>query len=91
MFVVEGALLGLFGAVFGALLALALSVVINRLGMLWLPPGSVAPMPFTVAVWGENLMIFGTTVGLICIATVSAWWPAYRAARLDVVEALRHV
>ena len=91
MFVIEGVLLGLFGAVFGALLALALSVVINRLGILWLPPATVAPIPFTVAVWGENLMIFGTTVGLICIATVSAWWPAYRAARLDVVEALRHV
>jgi putative ABC transport system permease protein len=48
-------------------------------------------MPFTVAVWGENSMIAGTTVGLIIIATLSAWWPAYRAARLDVVEALRHV
>ena len=36
-------------------------------------------------------MIFGTTIGLICIAVLSAWWPAYRAAQLNVVEALRHV
>jgi putative ABC transport system permease protein len=36
-------------------------------------------------------MIAGTTFGLICIAVLSAWWPAYRAARLDVVDALRHV
>lgn len=91
LFVLEGALLGLFGAVAGVLLALVLSVVINNSGMTWLPPASVAPLPFTVAVWGQSAMIFGTTVGLIIIATLSAWWPAYRAARLDVVEALRHV
>jgi putative ABC transport system permease protein len=91
LFVVEGALLGLAGALLGAVLALGLSAVINQSGMLWLPPASVAPMPFTVAVWGETGMILGTTIGLILIATISAWWPAYRAARLDVVEALRHV
>jgi putative ABC transport system permease protein len=91
LFVLEGALLGLVGAIMGVLLALTLAAIINFLALPWLPPASVAPMPFTVAVWGENSMIAGTTVGLIVIATLSAWWPAYRAARLDVVEALRHV
>ena len=91
LFVIEGALLGLFGALLGVALALILSVVINLIGMPWLPPAAAVPLPFNVAVWGQNLMIIGTTIGLICIATLSAWWPAYRAARLDVVEALRHV
>lgn len=91
LFVAEGALLGLCGAVFGVVLALLLSGIINQIGMPWLPPGNVELVPFTVNVWGENRMIFGTTFGLICIATLSAWWPAYRAARLDVVDALRHV
>lgn len=91
LFVTEGALLGLFGAVIGVVLALVLSVIINQIGMPWLPPGNVELVPFTVNVWGENGMILGTTFGLICIAILSAWWPAHRAARLDVVEALRHV
>ncbi len=91
LFVIEGALLGMVGAVMGVVLALTVAAIINFLGLPWLPPASVAPMPFTVAVWGENSMIAGTTLGLIVIATMSAWWPAYRAARLDVVEALRHV
>ncbi|MBC7670993.1 MAG: hypothetical protein H7247_01120 [Polaromonas sp.] len=30
-----------------------------------------------------------TTLGLVAIATVSVWWPAYRAAKMDVVDALR--
>ena len=90
LFVTEGALLGLAGAVLGVVLALILSVIVNQIGMPWLPPGNVELVPFTVTVWGENRMIFGTTFGLICIAILSAWWPAHRAARLDVVEALRH-
>ena len=91
LFVTEGALLGLCGAVLGVVLALVLAVVINQIGAPWLPPGNVELVPFTVNVWGEAKMIFGTTIGLICVAILSAWWPAYRAARLDVVEALRHV
>ncbi|MHB1200349.1 MAG: ABC transporter permease [Polaromonas sp.] len=91
LFVTEGALLGFCGAVLGVVLALALSVTINQIGMPWLPPGNVELVPFTVNVWGENRMILGTSFGLIFIAILSAWWPAFRAARLDVVEALRHV
>ncbi len=91
LFVTEGALLGLCGALLGVVLALVLSGLINRTGMLWLPPGNVELVPFVVNVWGENRMILGTTFGLFCIAILSAWWPAHRAARLDVVEALRHV
>ena len=91
MFVLEGALLGLSGALVGLLLALGAAAVINRLDLHWLPPGSASPIPLELSVWGETTMIVGTTCGLILMATLSAWWPAYRAARLNVVEALRHV
>lgn len=91
LFVTEGALLGLTGALLGVVLALTISGISNQMGLTWLPPGSVEPLPLTLAVWGETKMILGTTVGLICIAIVSAWWPAYRAAHLSVVDALRHI
>ena len=90
LFVTEGALLGVCGAVLGVVVALGLSVVLNRMDIPWLPPGNVESVPLTIRVWGEPRMIIGTTVGLICIAILSAWWPAYRAAQLNVVEALRH-
>ena len=91
LFVTEGSLLGLSGAMLGVVLALGLSALVNQLGLTWLPPGGVDPLPLTLRVWGETRMILGTTFGLVCIAIVSAWWPAYRAAQLDVVDALRHV
>lgn len=90
LFVTEGALLGVGGAVLGAVLALVISIALNHMDLPWIPPGDVKPVPFTVRVWDEPLMIVGTTIGLIFIAVLSAWWPAYRAAQLDVVEALRH-
>jgi putative ABC transport system permease protein len=70
---------------------LVLSAVINQIGLPWVPPSTVESVPLTILVWGETRMILGTTFGLICIAILSAWWPAYRAAQMNVVEALRHV
>jgi len=90
LFVTEGALLGVCGAVLGVVLALGLSIIVNRLDIPWLPPGNVETVPLTIRVWSETRMIVSTTIGLIFIAIVSAWWPAYRAAKLNVVEALRH-
>jgi len=91
LFVTEGALLGLCGAMLGVVLALVIAAIGNRMGLTWSAPGGVVPLPLNLTVWGETRMMVGTTLGLICIAILSAWWPAYRAARMNVVDALRHV
>lgn len=90
LFVTEGVLLGLSGAVLGVVVALVSSGVLNRLGLEWLPPGSAEPLPLVLRVWGETGLILSTVSGLVIIATLSAWWPAFRAAKLNVVDALRH-
>ncbi len=90
MFVAEGLMLGAAGALAGALLALLIAGVVNHLDLTWLPPGGAEPLPLILRVWSEKRMLIGTTAGLIVIAAVSAWLPAYRAANLHVVDALRH-
>ena len=90
LFVAEGLLLGVAGALLGVLTALLVAVVVNHLDLTWLPPGTSEPLPLNLRVWGETRTIVGTTLGLIVIAAVSAWWPAWRAANLNIVEALRH-
>ena len=91
LFVVEGALIGTVGAIAGALCALASAYVVNRVGLVWTPPGAAGPVPLLLKVWGQWATIVGTTIGLIVVTIVSAWWPAHRAAGLKIVDALRHV
>lgn len=90
LFVIEGMLLGVAGAVSGVVLALVGAAAVNHLGLTWLPPGSGDRLPLLLVVWGETTTIVGTMLGLIVIAGVSAWWPAFRASRLVIVNALRH-
>ena len=91
LFMCEGLLLGVLGAVVGVMVALALAFAINHSGLTWTPPGYVYAYPLKVRVWGDPGLIFECAIGLVVVAVISAWWPANRAARLMIVDALRHV
>ncbi|MBP6898870.1 MAG: ABC transporter permease [Burkholderiaceae bacterium] len=90
LFVTEGVLLGAVGAIVGVLSALGVAGMVNWMELTWLPPGSSERLPLNIRVWGETTMMVGAAVGLMFIAAGSAWWPAWRAARLKIVDALRH-
>jgi putative ABC transport system permease protein len=90
-FILEGALIGAIGATFGAILALVIGAAVNHAGLTWMPPGNSSPAPFRVDVWGHPLLVGGTWVVLTLVAMAAALIPANRAARLSVVDALRHV
>lgn len=90
IFLSEGVVLGCFGAVLGIVAALLLAWLINRLGFTWIPPGRIEPVPLAVRVAGESAMILISALGLIVVAALSAILPAARAARMNIVEALRH-
>ena len=91
LFVCEGILIGVLGAALGVTVALILAGLINHSGLTWTPPGRIEPIHLHVRVWGEVRMLVDTALGLTVVAVISAWWPARRASRLQVVEALRHV
>lgn len=91
LFMCEGMLLGLIGALLGVASAIALAALINHSGLTWTPPGYVRAYPLRVRVWGDWPLIVASAAGLTLVAVVSAWWPARRAARMNIVDALRHV
>ena len=91
LFVCEGLLLGVLGTVAGVVVALLLSFGVNHSGLTWTPPARVDSIALTVRVWGQWMQIGLTFAILAVVATLSSWWPARRASRLSIVDALRHI
>jgi putative ABC transport system permease protein len=90
-FVIEGAVIGAIGATLGALIAFGIAALVNQMGLTWVPPGNSSPAPFRIDVLGHPGLIAGTWLALTLIAVSAAFLPANRAARLSIVDALRHV
>jgi putative ABC transport system permease protein len=90
-FILEGALIGAVGATAGAILAIVIASLVNGAGLTWEPPGTANPSPLYLYVLGRPGLAIGAWLGLVLIATLAALIPANRAARLPVVDALRHV
>ena len=91
LFVVEGAMLGAVGATIGVVVAQAIALLFNLSGATWTPPAQAAPVPLEVVTSGVGPLLLAAWVGLVVMAQVAALIPANRAARLKVVDALRHV
>jgi putative ABC transport system permease protein len=91
VFVIEGAMLGAFGATAGVVLAQIIAVIFNAAGATWMPPGNAARAPLRVLTSGVGPLLIEAWLGLVLMATVAAVIPANRAARLKVVDALRPV
>ena len=90
-FILEGALIGALGAIVGVILAVAIAALVNGAGWTWIPPGNSSPTAFKVNVLGNPMLIASAWAVLTLVATAAALIPANRAARLSVVDALRHV
>ena len=90
LFITEGAVLGAVGAVVGLGAALVFTAAFNAAEFTWVPPSASERIPLVIMLFSEYRLLAGTTVGLVVIAVMSAWLPARRAARLPIVDALRH-
>ena len=90
-FLLEGCILGAIGATAGIALGIVAAFFVNRAGLTWLPPGQSVPSPLIVMIAGMTILHAGIWLGLMVMTTLAAIIPANRAARLQVVDALRHV
>lgn len=88
-FLVEGGLIGVAGATLGVVLALLLAELVNRAGLSWTPPSSSDAQPLRLLL-NDGRLLLGCWSAMVAIAAASALPPAIRAARLPVVDALRH-
>ena len=90
MFLVEGAVLGVAGCVAGALIALAVRAALNASGLIVPPPpGATHGLPINVKLYPLAYAI--GLVAMVVTMVVASWFPARRASRTPIVEALTHV
>lgn len=90
LFITEGAVIGVAGALVGLGAAAGITLMFNAAEFTWVPPAAAERIPLIIMLFSEHRLLAGTTLGLIVIAVMSAWLPARRAARLGIVDALRH-
>jgi putative ABC transport system permease protein len=79
------------GATVGIILGQLMAMIFNASGLTWIPPTYAARVPLRVLTTGVSPLLGGAWLGLVLMATLAALVPANRAARLKVVDALRHV
>jgi putative ABC transport system permease protein len=90
-FLAEGWLLGLFGASGGVILSYVLAFLFNHSGLTWSPPGYSESYPIYLPMGAIPTLVIVVWLALMVMATLAALVPANRAARMPVVDALRHV
>lgn len=90
MFLTEGLMLAVLGCAGGTVLSLVVRAMLNHSGiMLPPPPGATHGMPLHVMVYAEAY-----AAGALCMCVtlaLASYFPARRASRMPIIEALAHV
>ena len=90
LFLAEGTALAIAGCTAGMLLALAIRAVLNASGIILPPPpGATHGMPIHVQFF--PVAYAAGFLAMIATMAVASYFPARRASRLSIVEALAHI
>ena len=89
LFLSEGLLLGLIGGLLGVITGTALAVVISGIGIPMPPPPGME-----VGYSGKITITWSLAAGILTLAVLTTLlgsvYPAWKASRLEIVDALRH-
>jgi putative ABC transport system permease protein len=89
-FLLEGALLGLLGAALGLLAALGAGQLLD-LAAIEMPPPPTFARSYHAALLITPVMMLEVLLIAVLTTTLASFYPAWRASRMEIVEAIRHV
>jgi len=89
-FVHEGMLIGVAGILIGSLMALMVASLLPYIGLeMPPPPGRSVGYPLLVST--PVLLYVMVDILIVLLCCVAAWFSSKKAAKMDIMEALRHV
>jgi len=88
MFVIEGFCLGIVGAIIGNIVGIALVFIIN-MSRITFNFGMQQGLVLQTTIKPGDLFIISLTV--IIVSVIASLQPAFKASRMEPIEALRHV
>jgi putative ABC transport system permease protein len=91
LFLCEAFLLGSIGGVLGVGLGILTAKLINLAGGFYIPPPPGLSMGYQASIFIEPGVIVYALVSTVLVAVLSSLYPAWKAANLNIVEALGHV
>jgi putative ABC transport system permease protein len=90
MFLAEGLAIALAGCLAGTVLALAIRSILNASGIILpAPPGATHGMPINVRFY--PLAYAAGVAAMVATMMIASFFPARRASRISIVDALTHV
>jgi len=89
LFVSEGLLLGVFGGMLGAAVGWVAALVISTIGIP-MPPAPGMAFGFDAKILFTPMLTGGSFVLIAMTTVMASLYPAWRASRLIIVDALRH-
>jgi len=89
-FLLEGLIIGTFSAIMGVIFALIFSFIINHSGII-MPPPPGSTTPYALQVHYVLAIYIGAFIFIIVTAVLSALFPALRASKTKIVDALGHI
>ena len=88
-FLVEGALIGIIGGLGGLLLSILVSVGVDAMQIEMPPPPSLTRSYMARILLTPGIVIEAITIA-VCTTTLASLYPAWKASRMVIVEAIRH-
>ena len=89
-FVAEGLLLGLIGSIFGIIISIVIAYIVNTSEITWIPPSYANELLLSIHIFIIPWFLPVITIGIIAISGIASVIPAYKAAEMNIVDALRH-
>ena len=89
-FLLEGAVIGITGATLGIIITITITLLFNNAGFEWTPPSNSSSSPLQILLYANPLLLIGTWLLMVLVASISSLIPARFAAKMNIVDAIRH-